>query len=46
MEEIYEMLADQGQILIQELTTKYNLPLEFLKDCVASKLESHLPPGS
>jgi hypothetical protein len=36
MEEINEMLvADSGQLMIQDLTTKYQLPLDFLKDSIA-----------
>jgi E3 UFM1-protein ligase 1 len=41
MEEINEMLvADSGQLMIQDLTTKYQLPLEFLKDSIASRLDT------
>lgn len=34
MEELCEMMEESGQIYLSELTTKYNLPLEYLKECV------------
>ncbi len=34
MEEIYELVSERGSLLIQELTTRYNLPLEFLKETI------------
>lgn len=44
MEEISEMLvSDSGQLMIQDLTTKYQLPLDFLKDSIASRLDTQLP---
>jgi len=46
MDEIYELLSDQGCLLIQDLTTKYNLPLDFMRECINLRLDSHLPPGT
>ena len=46
LEEVCELLADAGQVLLHELTTRYNLPLDYIRDCVQSRLESHLPPGA
>lgn len=34
MEEVYEMLSEKGLLVLQELTTKYNLPLDFIKECI------------
>ena len=39
MEEINEMLVDTGSLTIQDLTTKYNLPIDFLKESINSRLE-------
>ena len=46
MEEINEMLADSGSLTIQDLTTKYNLPLDFLRESISARLDSNFPPGS
>jgi hypothetical protein len=45
MEEINEMLVDTGSLTIQDLTTKYNLPIDFLKESINSRLESSFPQG-
>jgi hypothetical protein len=45
MEDINEMLVDTGSLTIQDLTTKYNLPIDFLKESITSRLESSFPLG-
>ena len=31
--------------MFQELTTKYSLPLDYLKETIQNKMEKLLPPG-
>ncbi|CDW88324.1 UNKNOWN [Stylonychia lemnae] len=45
MEEVYEMLSDKGLLVLQELTTKYNLPLDFIKESIQHRMEYSLPQG-
>lgn len=45
MEELYELVTDSGQVILTDLTTKYNLPVDFIKDFISQKLEKSLPPG-
>ena len=45
MQEVYEMVQEQGQVMFQELTTKYSLPLDYLKETIQNKMEKLLPPG-
>lgn len=39
MEEVYEMLSDRDILLMQDLTTKYNLPIDFIKESIAARME-------
>lgn len=43
MEEINEMLNEQGVVAIQDLTTKFGLPIDFIKDCLNIKMSHSLP---
>ena len=45
MEEVYEMVTEKGMLVLQELTTKYNLPLDFIKECIVNRMEHNLPQG-
>jgi len=40
MEEIYEMLEEGGQLYLSELTPKFGLSMEFLKECVQHRMEN------
>lgn len=45
MEEVYEMLSERGLLVLSELTTKYTLPLDFIKESIMYRMESSLPSG-
>eukprot|EP00347_Sterkiella_histriomuscorum_P011179 403373446 len=46
MEEVYEMLSERGILVMQDLTTKYNLPIDFIKESIMGRMDSSLPQGS
>ena len=39
MEELYELISDKGQVFLSELTSKYNLPLNFIKETIEQRME-------
>lgn len=43
MEEVNEMLTESGMLMVQDLTTKYGLPIEFLRESIASRIENSFP---
>jgi hypothetical protein len=43
MEEVNELVNERGIIVLSELTAKFNLPLDYIKECILSKMESSLP---
>jgi hypothetical protein len=43
MEELYELVNEKGQVILSELTSKFNLPLDYIKECITAKMESSLP---
>jgi hypothetical protein len=45
LEELNDLVNDSGQVFLSDLTTKYNLPLDFIKEQVNAKMESALPIG-
>eukprot|EP00350_Pseudokeronopsis_sp_OXSARD2_P002923 CAMPEP_0170550592 /NCGR_PEP_ID=MMETSP0211-20121228/8635_1 /TAXON_ID=311385 /ORGANISM="Pseudokeronopsis sp., Strain OXSARD2" /LENGTH=218 /DNA_ID=CAMNT_0010857223 /DNA_START=297 /DNA_END=953 /DNA_ORIENTATION=- len=46
MEDLNDHVTDRGIISLSDLTVKHNLPLDFIKDQVSSKMEHFLPAGS
>lgn len=45
MEEINEIIEDVGQANITDLSQKFGLPTDFLRDMIGSKLETSFPRG-
>jgi len=45
MEELYELVNEKGQVILSELTSKFNLPLDYIKECITAKMENSLPSG-
>lgn len=39
MEELYEQISENGQVFLAELTTKYGLPLDYIKETIQSRME-------
>jgi hypothetical protein len=35
MEELYELVTDSGIVFLTDLTTRYNLPVDFIKDIIS-----------
>lgn len=35
MEELNELITDSGQVYLTDLTTKYNLPVDFIKEFIS-----------
>ena len=45
MEEVYELVQERGCLLLQDLTQKYGLPLDFVKEAIQTRIDSVLPAG-
>ena len=45
MEELYELVNEKGQVILSELTSKFGLPLDYIKECITGKMDSSLPQG-
>jgi len=45
MEEVYDDVSDQGRVPLSDLTNKYWLPLDYVKEVLAARMEDQLPAG-